>query len=290
MDARAQRGHITRSMQFGCLAIPGKRRRSDCPRFLFKYIKLSNMEAGIIIVIAIIVFVVIVEIQVKNRKEEDEIRGIMMESKVNDKEDFNATIKVVGISNFYTFAIDENNRKVAYFDEEQETIIPYDEIISVELIENNTTIASKSTMRTIGGALAGGALGGGAGAVVGGLSGNTSMKKKVSLVQVKLRIRDISMPTLSINCFDCKTMAAGEEVKPDGMLGFKYKQGLEHANKIIDLVSVIIDDVDKKEKKSLSTNISNGSIAEELAKLADLKDKGILTEEEFSVQKAKLLS
>ena len=248
------------------------------------------METIVIIVIAIIVFVIIVEIQAKKKKEEDEIRGIMIESRVNDIDDFSATIKVVGVDNLYTFAIDENNRKVAYFDEEQETFIPYDEIISVELIENNTTIASKSTMRTIGGALAGGALSGGAGAIVGGLSGNTSMKKKVSLVQVKLRIRDISMPTLSINCFDCKTMAAGEEIKPDGILGFKYKQGLELANKIVDLVSVIIDDVDKNEKKSFIKNTSTGSIAEELSKLADLKDKGILTEEEFSVQKAKLLS
>lgn len=247
------------------------------------------MEAIIVIVIAIIVFVVIVKNSIEKRKEEDEARGITMESRVNNKDNFNATIKVVGISNFYTFAIDENNRKVGYFDEEQETIIPYDEIISVELIENNTSIASKSTMRTIGGALAGGALGGGAGAVVGGLSGNTNMKKKVSLVQVKLRIRDISMPTLSINCFDCKTMAAGEEVKPDGMLGFKYKKGLEHANKIVDLVSVIIDDVDRKENNPLSTN-NSGSIAEEIAKLADLKDKGILTEDEFNVQKTKLLS
>ena len=132
--------------------------------------------------------------------------------------------------------------------------------------------------------------GGGAGAIVGGLSGNTSMKKKVSLVQVKLRIRDISMPTLSINCFDCKTMAAGEEIKPDGILGFKYKQGLEHANKIVDLVSVIIDDVDKKEKKFLTTNMGNSSVAEELSKLADLKDKGILTDEEFNAQKSKLLN
>ena len=85
-------------------------------------------------------------------------------------------------------------------------------------------------------------------------------------------------------------MAAGEEIKPDGILGFKYKQGLEHANKIVDLVSVIIDDVDKNEKKSMIKNSSTNSIAEELSKLADLKDKGILTEEEFSIQKAKLLS
>ncbi len=35
---------------------------------------------------------------------------------------------------------------------------------------------------------------------------------------------------------------------------------------------------------------SGGSSADELAKLADLKDKGILTDEEFAAQKAKLLA
>ena len=257
---------------------------------VFLYIKLNNMEYIVIVFITLIVMFVISEIQAKNQKEKDEMRGVLIKRKVNKAENFNASIKIVGIKNLYTIAIDEKNRKVAYFDEKQETIIPYDEIISVELIENNTTIASKSTMRTIGGALAGGALGGGAGAVVGGLSGNTSIKKKVSLVQVKLRIRNISMPTLSINCFDCKTMTGGEEVKPDGILGTKYKLGMEHANKIVDLISVIIDDVDKEEKKSQSLNTNNSSIADELAKLADLKAKGILTEDEFYAQKSKLLN
>ena len=202
---------------------------------------------------------------------------------------FNATQKVVGVNNLYTFAIDDKRREVAYIEEDSETIIPYDEIISVEVIEDNTIIASKSTMRTIGGALAGGALAGGAGAVVGGLSGNTSMKKKVKIVQVKLRLRDISYPALFINCFDYKTMAGGQEVKPDGMLGFVYKQGLEHAQQIADLVSVIIDDVDRKQKQSTISNTTN-SVADELTKLADLKAKGILSEEEFNSQKSKLLN
>ena len=144
-------------------------------------------------------------------------------------------------------------------------------------------------MRTIGGAVVGGALAGGAGAVVGGLSGNTNMKKKVKMVQVKLRLRDISNPTLFINCFDYITMASGEEVKPDGMLGFIYKQGLEHAQQIADLVSVIIDDVDRSKKQGNNSN-SSSSVADELAKLADLKAKGILTEEEFNSQKSKLLN
>ena len=50
--------------------------------------------------------------------------------------------------------------------------------MSVELLEDNTTIASRSLGRTVGGAVVGGVLAGGAGSVVGGLSGNQTMKKK----------------------------------------------------------------------------------------------------------------
>ena len=224
---------------------------------------------GTIFIIAVVIIIIAIYIhQVKIKREEDELRGVMIEGRINDVSDFSPTKKVIGFNNLYTFAIDENKRKVAYFDEEQ----------------------SKSTMRTIGGAVVGGALGGGAGAVVGGLSGNTNMKKKVSLIQVRLRIRDISMPTLLINCFDSKSMTNGEDIKTDGISGYIYDQCIQHANQIVDLVSVIIDDVDKKEKKSLNTSIGNGSVAEELLKLADLKDKGILTDEEFNAQKSKLLN
>ena len=202
---------------------------------------------------------------------------------------FNATQKVVGVNYLYTFAVDNKKREVVYIEENQETFIPYDEIISVEVIEDNSVIASKSTMRTIGGAVVGVALAGGAGAVVGGLSGNMNMKKKVKIVQVKLRLRDINNPILIINCFDYMTMASGQELKTDGMLGFIYKQGLEHAQQIADLVSVIIDDVDRSQKQA-TNNISSSFVADELAKLADLKAKGILTESEFIEQKSKLLN
>ena len=246
-------------------------------------------------VIIIIVVIIIIGgifwgiVSANNRRQEITERGKIMENKVNNLSNFNATQKVVGVYNLYTFAVDDKKREVAYIEENQETFIPYDEIISVEVIEDNTVIASKSTMRTIGGAVVGGALAGGAGAVVGGLSGNTNMKKKVKMVQVKLRLRDISNPTLFINCFDYITMACGEEVKPDGMLGVIYRQGLEHAQQIADLVSVIIDDVDRSQKQGNNSN-SSSSVADELAKLADLKAKGILTEEECNSLKSKLLN
>ena len=247
------------------------------------------MGTFIIIIIIIIICVVIYNQQVKNKRIEDEIRGIMLESRINDVSDFTPTQKVIGYNNLYTFAIDEINRKVAYFDEKQETFIPYEEIISVDLIEDNTTVSSKSTMRTFGGAIIGGALGGGAGAVVGGLSGDAEMKKKISSIQVRLRIRDISMPTLIIKCFDCKTMTSGSDIGTDGISGLIYNKCIQHANQIVDLISVIIDDVDRKQKHSTISNTSS-SVADELTKLADLKAKGILSEEEFSLQKSKLLN
>ena len=243
---------------------------------------------GIVITIIIIGGIIWGIISGINETKEAKDRGVFMEVKVNHMHNFNATHKIIGVKNLYTFAIDDKRREVAYIEEDSETIIPYDEIISVEVIEDNTVIASKSTMRTVGGAVVGGALAGGAGAVVGGLSGNTSMKKKVKMVQVKLRLRDISNPAIFINCFDYKTMAGGQEVKPDGLNGYIYKQGLEHAQQIADLVSVIIDDVDRKQKQQTISNTTS-SVADELSKLADLKAKGILSEEEFNSQKSKLL-
>jgi hypothetical protein len=227
-----------------------------------------------------------------NDRQEAKERGMKFDERIRHISGFTPSQIVNGVLNLYVFAVDKNHRKVAYIKEDKETIIPFEDIISVEIMEDNATLASKSTMRTVGGAVVGGALAGGAGAVVGGLSGDTNMKKKVSLVQVKMRLRDIDNPTLAINCYDCKTMTSGQEAKTDSLLWGIYKQGLEHARQITDLVSVIIDDVDRSDRHSiLSTSASNsGSIAEEIAKLAELRDKGILTDEEFSAQKAKLLS
>lgn len=251
------------------------------------------MDGWLFFILFIIVVAIVWGITsgINDRKEAKE-RGLTFDERIRKIPGFIPSQIVNGVLNHYMFAVDKTHRKVAYLNENKETIITFDDIISVEITEDNSTLTSKSTMRTIGGAVVGGALAGGAGAVVGGLSGDTNIKKKVSLLQVKMRLRDIDNPTLTINCYDCKTMTSGQEAKTDSLLWGIYKQGLEHARQITDLVSVIIDDVDRAEKQSLSSpaNNNNGSVAEEIAKLADLRDKGILTNEEFNAQKAKLLS
>ena len=251
---------------------------------------MSAMDVSGFIMLCVVIFVLAILWGWKSgadSKQKLEDRGTTLEEKLDNLTDFTPTQKITGLVNMYVFAVDHVRRKIAYINENEVVLVPYEKVISVEIVENNTIIASKSSARTIGGAVVGGALAGGAGAIVGGLSGDSTMKKQTSLVQVRIKLRDINSPVLLINCFDSNAMLDYKYLVPNS-----DKVGIEHAQAISDLVSVIIDDVDKAEKQSQSsvTTTVVPSVAEELAKLADLKSKGILTEEEFDKQKAKLLN
>lgn len=214
-----------------------------------------------------------------------------MEEKISSMSDFVPSQKIVGVEDFYTFMIDDTHEQICYLDSTKKHIIPYDKIIKVELIEDGTTISSKSTMRTIGGTLVGGMLAGGVGAVVGGLSGNSKNLKKVSAIQVKISIRDLNVPSITIDAFNARTMTTdGKPIKPDGLSGYLYQKGISDANKIVDLITFIIDKIDHKSNNSETSTQPTISIASEIQKLAELKNQGILTQEEFDSQKAKLLN
>lgn len=211
-------------------------------------------------------------------------------SKLPNKESFK---KVFGNENQYAFILDNVGKLIYYMDMEQTKEVPFDQIISVEILEDNTLLSSKSTTRTVGGALLGGALAGGAGMVVGGLSGDSAQKKKVSKVSVKIKIRDYSTPSLLIPCFDAQKTIGHEIKTTDSLYGHIYRDELQNAQKIADYVSVIIDEVDRQEKQSQSAqpiSSQKSSVADELTKLASLKEQGILTDEEFQAQKAIILN
>ncbi len=248
------------------------------------------------VIILIIVVAFIVGIAQANAKSEElKQQGKKNEETFNSLTGFNATKTFKGVKDTYLFGVDENNKKIAFVKKYYKEIVPFEQIISVEILEDNTILQQKSSLRTIGGAVVGGAIAGGAGAIVGGLSGDTKQNKKVSKVQVKIKLRDINHPSFTIDCFNCKTMtAAGEPIKPSSMEGYLYKQGLNDAQRIADTISAIIDITDKASKNVANSTPQQakpaGSVADELSKLADLKAKGILTDEEFDAQKKVLLS
>ena len=223
---------------------------------------------------------------ITGRKKYDELVAALKE-RYNSLDNFESSKKIEyyegAYDEYFIFAIDEKNSKVAYVDANQIKIIPFEQIFKVEYIENSSVVASKSSLRTVGGALVGGALAGGAGAIVGGLSGDTKMNNLITLMQVKIGLRDINSPTLTINIYE------DDKGFNPSVSNVFYKHKMEYVNNIVDSLSVIIDKVDK-EKNVQTAATTHLSVADELNKLVQLKEAGVLTEQEFEQQKQKILN
>jgi hypothetical protein len=243
--------------------------------------------------VILFIFLIYKAVEWENNKKKE--RSDAMQQKISGIENFTISRKVDGFGGFYIFAIDEINEKIALVTESVNHIVSFSDIIGVELIEDGNTVSKKSTTRTIGGAIVGGVLAGGVGTIVGGLSGNSTQKSKISSLSVKILLRSLDKPSLLITCFDSRTMTTEHKasIETDGKLeSYIYKIGKKNADDIKDLVSVIIDRIDNKTVTipvAVATKPSN-SIADELLKLNELKEKGILTEEEFTLQKTKILN
>lgn len=240
---------------------------------------------GILMAIILVVFLIIVFSSASANSEFNKWENKKREfAEANaPSEEFRATTIINGIQTFYSFSIDQEKKKIMVITAEdrdselRKHIIDFSDIISVELLKDSNVSYSKSTMRTIGGGIVGGVIAGGAGAIVGGLSGGSKEERTISNISVKLLLRNLNVTSITMEC-----------LKNGSILDNSDSPFIKEAQSIVDHVSVIIDLVDKE--NGVQKRKSTSSIADELEKLYALKEKGILTEEEFQKQKDKLLS
>lgn len=207
--------------------------------------------------------------------------GLLKKYKIKD---FRITNSIYGESAI--FIIDDNRKKIVLLGLTDVNSIckeaNYEDLLSVSLKTDGKTISEKSTMRTVAGAAVGGALLGGAGAIVGGLSGDTTSTQAVSKVILKFTFRDIGNPN-----FELVLLNMYPPIKPNDIGYSEVEKALSLGNKIKDVCAVIIDKVDSTQKEQ--SPISNLSVAEELKKFADLVKEGIISQKDFEEQKKKLL-
>ena len=235
----------------------------------------------------------------------DESHGLMAiteSGKVNDvfnyinasslprKKGEKSTINTREIGN-YLFLMDDFFKVLVLVGPGHHEIINYSDIIEVSYEENGSQLYTKSAGRTIGGAIVGGVLMGGAGAVIGGLSGASKQNKEIKNMDIKILLRSTSRTSCVLHFKDVDRVLKTKE-EADRKL---YETYVQNANQAKDVLSVIIDDA-KQASAPIAQPITqsvvapaSSSVADELAKLAKLKADGILTDEEFRVQKSKLL-
>lgn len=245
-------------------------------------------------------FIAIIIIGAKNvspqKQEEIKQKGEKLNETAKSK--YHITAQVDGIQNSFKFIIDDVDKKVIIlYPSSASKIIPYGDIMGVDILENGSTTHSKSMMRTVGGALIGDLVAGGAGMIVGGLSGNSKQVKKVSSVTVVIKLRSLSEPSVSIMCFNAPEHVGSKDIKTDddSVLGNEYREAAKSATRIAQLIGVIIDDNDKQQKQAGQNNANSDTIEtchsdiDALEKLAVLKEKGLLSEEEYTTMKAKII-
>lgn len=206
------------------------------------------------------------------------------------KKGVKSTINTREIGN-YLFLMDEFFKVLVLVGPGSYEIFNYSDIIEVSYEENGNQLYTKSAGRTIGGAIVGGVLMGGAGAVIGGLSGASKQNKEIKNMDIKILLRSTSRTSCVLHFKDVDRVLKTKE-EDDRKL---YETYLKNANQAKDVLSVIIDDA-KQASAPIAQPITqpvvapaSSSVADELAKLAKLKADGILTDEEFRVQKSKLL-
>lgn len=147
----------------------------------------------------------------------------------------------------------------------------YDEMVRFELLENGNPI----TKGGIGSAVVGGAIFGGVGAIVGSNVGKKKTKQEITEFRIKIVTKNPCYPEVYINFLN------NGNVKQGGILYNSYSAS---AQQILSLLAIMAD-----VKSTPDNTASSNSAADEILKLKNLMDNGIITQAEFEQKKAQLL-
>ena len=189
----------------------------------------------------------------------------MLKDRISEIEAFTPTKKVGDF-----LQIDQPNKKIKLH--RDMSILNYEDLTDVELLEDGNTISKKG----IGRAVAGGVLLGGVGALVGAATGSSKGKSTSTMLSIKITTNDINNPTRYINFISTETKKSG----------FIYKTAYASAQECISILNLILDEV---ESEPLQPNNPTDSVVDEIRKFKSLLDDGIITQEEFDAKKKELL-
>jgi len=238
----------------------------------------------ILFFVAVIAFAIIQVIHTAKKKKR-------MEEMLASLEDFTPNQKIMGNDGNSGIAVDEGRKKVCLIKQTSENIeldvLTYRDILSSEVFEDGVTITKTVRTSQIGGALIGGLALGGLGAIIGGLSGKTTSSDTITRIDLRITVNRTSHPIHDINFMNVKGKKNG----------FLYKAAIKDARHWHGLLDVLIKRADSednaKEEQLVEEKtilLPKGSVADELIKLSELQKQGLLTDEEFLAQKAKLLA
>lgn len=231
-----------------------------------------------VVIILISIFVLSAVVYgVKTRREQREL----LQTALDAIENFTPTKVLRSDSPVYYFAVDDKRHEMFCFSDSNGIRFRYKDIVSAEIVIDGD-VAEMHKSVSLGGALAGGLIAGGLGAVVGGSSmGKSRSVRKIKSLRVHILLRNARVDT-----FDFQLFNGGYEIKTDSS---EYEKLYKDARFVFDELKLAMDMVKAQiqEKQIGSTPKSN---SDELKELAELKKQGLITNDEFSMMKAKIIN
>ncbi len=150
----------------------------------------------VLIIIGLVVVATIVWAFMSAASSRDKVRTAQIElGALSGFKPDQAIIKAVKGPAAQGVAIDHSARKLCLIQGADKRVIPFADLVSVELVVDGDTVTKTARGGQLVGMAAGALLAGGVGAVVGGLSASTTSKRKVSDIALKLLVNDIERPT-----------------------------------------------------------------------------------------------
>ncbi len=167
------------------------------------------------------------------------------------------------------FAIDTTHN---WFLVSSDICLPFDAIVDYDVVENGNTVNKKG----LGTAVVGGVLFGGAGALIGHSMGKKQMQE-ITDMYIKISTQITGYSVVRIKLISGRTKSNS----------FTYKAATKLAEEIMSLLATATSMVGNGDQSDQAASLS---VADELMKLSQLLDSGVLTQQEFDEQKSRLLS
>lgn len=205
---------------------------------------------------------------------------------------FEVTQEYIGKDYKNKMLLDEKKQKVAFIHLETKVVESYDykNILASEIIVDGKTVESSSKSSLLGGAVLGGLVAGGVGAVIGGLSGKKVSEQEVYSLDLKVIVNNPKNP-IKIIKFLSPLYDESMRLIARNKNGAIYKIADREINHWHSILSVLINHENEMEKAGNRDSVvtNTNSVADEIIKLVELKNQGVLSEEEFISQKKKVL-
>ena len=191
--------------------------------------------------------------------------------------------KKIAFKNIVRLDIDTNKKLLGTYSYYENTskIIKFNEVLDFEIFENGNSVISSRT----GSAVVGGLLFGGLGAVA-GASGSRTISENCSNLKLKIYTNNIQYSVIMLDFLE-------KGISKSSAL---YEQLTEVINEMISLLKIAREhnrqEERKEDKKVIIENVEDikqNSNLNSIKELAELKEKGIITESEFEESKKKIL-